>query len=133
MINLATEANDLALMDDRMRIGCFRRTGLLMDYTKYEFDGDIKAQGVVSKMVVPDSYENIETNTETESLAPTEYVTPENQEGNIEYSDVHPDGVGQDENSEHDFVVEEDGEEQLLSTEILDDVEDVESDDDVEF
>ena len=104
-----------------------------MDYAKHEFDNDVKSQGVASKMVVPNSYENIETDSDTEFLAPTESVTPENQEGDIEYSDVHPDGVGQDENSEHDFVVEEDGEEQLLSTEILDDVEDVESDDDVEF
>ena len=104
-----------------------------MDYTKSEFDDDMKPQGIVSKIVVPDSYENIETNSGTEFLAPTETVTQENQEGDVEDSDIHPDGVGQDKNSEQDFVVEEDDEEHLLSTEILDGVEDMESDDDVEF
>ena len=29
MKNLVAEASDLALMDDRMRVGCFRRTGLV--------------------------------------------------------------------------------------------------------
>jgi len=32
MTHLVAEANDLALMDDRMRVGCFKRTGLLMEY-----------------------------------------------------------------------------------------------------
>ena len=133
MTNLVVEVNDLALVDDRVRVSCFRRAGFLVGCTKSEFDDCVKPQGIVSKMVAPDSHENIETNSETEFLAPAESVAPENQVGDVEDSDIHPDGVGQDENSEHGFVVEEDGEEQLLSTEILDDVEDVESDDDVKF
>ena len=56
MTHLVAEANDLALMDDRMRVGFFKRTGLLIDYSKSEFDDDVKTQGVASKIVVPDSY-----------------------------------------------------------------------------
>ena len=50
MTSLVAEANDLALMDDRMRVGYFRRTGSIMDYAKSEFDDNIKPQGVVSKI-----------------------------------------------------------------------------------
>ena len=70
MKNLVAEANDLALMDDRMRVGCFRRTGLLMDYVKSECDDDIKPQGVASKIVAPDSYENPNPNTNSEVSSP---------------------------------------------------------------
>ena len=97
-----------------------------MDYVKSECDDDIKAQGVASKIVVPDSYENPNPNPNSEFSAPAESLEPENEDVNVDDSDFYPDGVGQDENSEHDFVVEEDDAEQLLSTEILDDVEDVE-------
>ena len=101
-----------------------------MDYTKSECDDDIKPQGVVSNIIIPDSYENFDPNSNNEFSAPTESFVPETEEGIVEDSDIHPDGVGQDDNSEHDFVVEEDDADQLLSTEILDDAE---SDDEVEF
>ena len=130
MTHLVAEANDLALMDDRMRAGCFKRAGLLMEHTKSEFDDDIKPQGVASKIVVPDSCEIINDNL---YLAPAESVAPESHDGAIEDSDIHPDGVGQDKDSEDSFVVEEDEEHQLLSTEILDDVEDAESEDEFPF
>ena len=32
MNNLVAEANDLALLDDHMPVGCLRGTGLLMDW-----------------------------------------------------------------------------------------------------
>ena len=104
-----------------------------MDYVKSQWDDDIKPQGVASKIVAPDSYENPNPNTNSEVSTPTESFEPENKDCNVDDSDTHPDGVGQDENSDHDFVVEEDDAEQLLSKEILDDVEDVESDDEVQF
>ena len=133
MTHLVAEANDLALMDDRMRVGCFKRTGLLMEYAKSKFDDDIKPQGVVSKIVVPDSHKIIDDNLNNVYLAPTESVTPESQHGAIEDSDIHPDGVSQDKDSEDSLVIEEDEEHHLLSTENLDDVEDAESDDEFPF
>ena len=51
MTHLVAEANDLALMDDRMRVGCFKCTGLLMDYTKSEFDDDIKPKALCPKLL----------------------------------------------------------------------------------
>ena len=126
MTNLVAEANDLALIDDRMRVGCFICTWLLMEYVKSECDEDIKSQGVASKIVVTDSYENPNPNTNSEVPAPTESFEPKNEDGNVDNSDIHPDGVGQDENSEYDFVFEEDDAEQTVLMEILDDAEDVE-------
>ena len=82
---------------------------------------------------MPDSHEITDVNLNNAFLAPTESVTPESQDGTIEDSDVHPDGVGQDKDSEDSLVVEEDDEHQLLSTEILDNVEDAESDDEFPF
>ena len=66
MTNLVAEANDLDFFDDRMHTCCFRRTGSFMDCTKYNSDDDIKSQGIVSKIVVPDSCEteNSDTNVE---------------------------------------------------------------------
>ena len=42
MTHLVAEANNLALMDDCMRVGCFKHAGLLMEYTKSKFDADMK-------------------------------------------------------------------------------------------
>ena len=72
-----------------------------MDYVKSECDDDIKPQGVASKIVVPDSYENPNPNSNSnpEFSAPTESFEPENESPSIDGSDIHPDGVGQDENS----------------------------------
>ena len=93
MTNLVAEASDLALIDDRMCVGYFKRTGLLMEYTKSKFDDDIKPQGVVSKIIVSDSHEIIDDNLNNAYLAPAESVTPESQYGAIEDLDIHPDGV----------------------------------------
>jgi len=82
---------------------------------------------------VPDSCEIIDDDLNNSYLAPTESVTPESQDGAIKDSDIHPDGVGQDKDSEDSLVIEQDEEHQLLSTEILDDVEDAESDDGFPF
>jgi len=104
-----------------------------MDYAKSEFDDDVKPQGVASKIVMPDLHEITDVNLNNAFLAPTESVAPESQDGTIEDPDIHPDGVGQDKDSEDSLVVEEDEEHQLLSTEILDDVEDAESGDEFPF
>ena len=59
---------------------------------------------------------------------------PENEHDNVVYNAaIHPDIIGQDRNLEYDLVVEEDDGEQFLSTEIFDDVEDLESDNEFEF
>ena len=42
MAYLVAEANNLSLIDDYMRVGCFRRIELLIEYTKSKFDDDIK-------------------------------------------------------------------------------------------
>ena len=104
-----------------------------MEYAKSKFDDDIKPQGVVSKIAVPDLHEIINNNLNNAYLAPAESVTPESQYGAIEDLDIHPDGVSQDKDSEDSLVVKEDEEHYLLSTENLDDVEDTESDDEFPF
>ena len=52
--NLVAEVNDLVFLDDHMRVGYFRRTGLLIYYTKSDADNDIKSQGVITAIVIPD-------------------------------------------------------------------------------
>ena len=49
MTDLVAEANDFALLDDYIRVGDFRRAGLLMDYTTSDNDDDIKHQCVITK------------------------------------------------------------------------------------
>ena len=133
MTHLVAEANDLALFDDVMRIGCFRRTGLLMDYTKSSSDDDIKPQGIVSKIVVPESYETEMSDTNVQFASPTETFSPESEHTDLYAADIHPDGVGEDGNAEQELVIEEEEVEELLSTETLDDLDEVDSDDDVGF
>ena len=91
MKNLVAEENDLALIDDQIRVGYFRRTGSLMDYVKSKYDDDIKPQGVASKIFVPDSYENPNSNPISEFSVPTESFEPENEDGNVDDSDIYPD------------------------------------------
>ena len=133
MTNFVAEAKDLALFDNCMRIGCFRRTGLLMDYTKSDSDKDIKPQGVISTIVMPDSYETETSNTDVEFENPTETFSPETENEDLDATDIHPDGVGENRHLEQELVVEEEYAEQLLSTETLDYLNDVDSDDDVGF
>ena len=42
MSNLVAKANDIALENDNMRVGCFIRTGGLMEFTKSDADKLIK-------------------------------------------------------------------------------------------
>ena len=133
MTHLVAEANELALFYDVMRICCFRRTGLLMDYTKSSSDDDIKPQGIVSKIVFPDSYETEMSDTSVEFANPTETFSPETEHTDLHVADVHPDGVGEDGNAEQELVIEEEEAEEMLSTETLDDLDEVDSDDDVGF
>ena len=94
MTKLVTEANGLALFDDSMRIGCFRRTGLLMDCTKSNSDDDIKPKGIFSKIVVPDSYETETSDTNVEFANPKETFSPETEHTDSHDAEIHHDGLG---------------------------------------
>ena len=66
----------------------------------------------------------------TIDFSPSESFAPENEHNNDPIdSDLFPDRVGDDENVENNLVTEEDEGEYLLSTDILDDVKDFDSDD----
>ena len=98
--NLVTDANDLAIFDDRMRMCCFRRTELLMDCKKSNRDDYVKPQGIVSKIVVPDSCktETFDTNVEFENRK--EKFSSETEHVDSHDADLHPDGVVEDGNLE---------------------------------
>ena len=130
---LVAEVNNLALFDDVTRIGCFRRTGLLVDYTKSSSNDDIKPQGIVSKIVVPESHETGMSDTNAEFASPVETFSPETEHADLHAAGIHPDRVGEDRNAEQELVIEEEEAEELLSTETLDDLDEVDSDDDVGF
>ena len=76
--HLVAKATDLAMKNDDMRIGCFRRTGCLLTYHPSVKDDEIKPQGVISKIVVTVTYDNNNNNNFT---APSEQVTPEQELG----------------------------------------------------
>ena len=48
-------------------------------------------------------------------------------------ADIHPDGVGEDSNAEQELVIEEEETEELLLIETLDDLDKVDSDNDIGF
>ena len=104
-----------------------------MDYSKSYRDNDIKPQGVVSTAVVYNSYETETFDTHIEFANPTETFSPETEYEYLHAADIHPDGVGEDGNAEQELVIEEEEAEELLSTETLDDPNEVDSDDDVGF
>lgn len=68
-----------------------------------------------------------------EFIAPSEQFALENEDRNINDSNIHPRRVSQDRNSEYSFIIKEEHTEQYLSVDILDNVKDVESDDRVKF
>ena len=70
MSNLVTKVNDIALKNDNMRVGCFICTGGLIEFTKSDADKLIKPQGIIDKIVIPDSY------TGSNNLDNNEYVLP---------------------------------------------------------
>ena len=104
-----------------------------MDYTKSDSDKDIKPQGVISTIVMPDSYETETSNTDVEFENPTETFSPETENEDLDATHIHPDGVGDNRHLDQELFVEEEDAEQLLSTETLDYLNDVDSDDDVGF
>ena len=122
--HLVAEATDLAMKDDKMRIGCFKRTGCLMTYHPSDMDNDIKPQGVTSQIVIPSTHDNSNNNNFT---APSEQVTPE-QELLGATDDVY-ENEGDVEVNANDLCMSDD-EGGLLSTEMLEDVGVEESDED---
>ena len=73
------------------------------------------------------------SDTNVEFASPTETFSPETEHADLHAADIHPDGVGEDGNAEQELVIEEEEAEELLSTETLDDLDEVDSDDDVGF
>ena len=102
-----------------------------MTYTKSNSDKLIKPQGVTSKITMPEIYDPKECETEKVSdfVSPTDLVEPQNDSGE---TDIHEDD---NINEATDLVIEEDSPSdiQLESTEVLEDVGTIESDDDSAF
>ena len=83
-----------------MRVVYFRRTGLLMDYINYDVDSDMTPQGVIAKIVIPDSYTNTNTDFNIDSISPSEPFTPKTEHNNDQNDDdAHRDRVGDNENA----------------------------------
>ena len=128
------DANDLAFLHDHIRVDYFILTGLLMDYIKSDADDDINPQGVITTIFIFNSYVNTDTDSNIDFVSPSESFAPETEHNNDPNdADMQPDRVGDGENAENDMVVEEDEGEHLLSTEIVDEVEDFDSDDELVF
>ena len=100
MTHFVTEANDLALFDDIMRIGFFRQTGLLIDYTKSSSNDDIKPQSIVSKMIVPQLHETEMSKTSAKFVSPAEIFSLETEHADLCTTGIHPDRVGKNRNAE---------------------------------
>ena len=54
--NIVAEATGNTLEKDDMIMHCFIRTGCLLQHAKCEADNLIKSQGIISKIVIPDSH-----------------------------------------------------------------------------
>ena len=102
-----------------------------MTCTKSESDNLIKPRGVILKITIPEVYnpKDYELPNSTEYVSPTDVLNPENDSGS---SDIHEDYLI---NVMTDLVIEEDSpaKVQLETTEVLEDVGTVESDDDSVF
>ena len=133
MACLVAEENDLALLDYYVRNLCFRRARLLICHTKYDAGDDAKPQCIITKIDILIHTQAL-TLTLTLTCSPSEQFAPENEHNNdTNDADLYPDRVGDDENVENNLVAEEDEGECRLSTDILDDVEDFDSNDEVFF
>ena len=62
-------------------------------HAKLECNDEIKPQGIMSKIIAPNSYELPNPNANPEFSAPAESLAPENEDGNVDDADVHPDRV----------------------------------------
>lgn len=78
--NLVSKANDEALNNDPMQIGCFARTGGLMTFTKSDKDLFIKPQEVISRISISEICNPVDFQTELfqELASPAEVICPEN-------------------------------------------------------
>ena len=126
--NLIAEATDATIKKDDLRIGCFDRTWCLMHFTKSDTDDEIRPQGVVSKIDVPLTH--IRPEDASKFVSPLETTSPEEAiEGNVSEHDLYESSevIG-----EWDLVVDEE-ETELTTTEVLEDVDAIDSDDDLDL
>lgn len=114
--HLAAEAADMAMKDDEMRIGCFRRVGCLITHHPSDEDNEIKPQGVTLKLLIPATYDNSDDNNFAE---PSKQVAPEQELGGAS-NDAR--GDEEDSNANTNELCATGDEEELLSNEILEDV-----------
>jgi hypothetical protein len=114
MTNLVAAATEECLKNDDMRVGCFQRTGCLMELHKAASDDLIKPQGVKSKIVIPDQPTNIETTTPVPNESEgTHESAIEAEDATILEGDAH---IG-----DNDITVELDDEENAEDEAIIDD------------
>ena len=80
--HLVAEAIEQVTKKDEMRVGCFVRTGSLIQQTKSKADNLIKPQGVKSKTIILDNY--VEDEEIGEFIVPSAAITLEEENiGNI--------------------------------------------------
>ena len=100
MTRLVADTTEEVLKMDKKRVGCFRRTGMLMELMPGEADKDIKPQGLVSPVQIPQVPDPVEE--------PTEGVEPEEQENGWTEEDMEVDGdMQQNIDEQHDVVVDD--------------------------
>ena len=128
--NIVAEANDVTMMNDGARVGCFLRTGCLLEFTKSSNDDKIKPQGVTSKIVIPET--NIYAATDSSDVfSPTEGQSPDEIiDGNLGDDDMY--GNTTEDTSVTDIVVEEDDLYGIVQA-AFEDVGVVASDDEIDF
>ena len=128
--NIVAKSNDITMMNDDARVGYFLRTGCLLEFTKSSNDDKIKPQGVVSKIVIPDT--TIYTATHSADIfSPTEGDSPDEiLNGNIGDDDIYENTPGYA--SASDIVVEED-DLNVIVQQAFEDVGTVASDDEIDF
>ena len=126
--NFVAEATDVTIKKNDLCIACFERTGYLMHFTKSDADNKIRPQGVVSKIDVPLTC--IRPEDASKFVSPLETTSPEEAiEGNVSEHDLYESSevIG-----EGDLVVDEE-EKELTTTEVLEDVGVIDSDDDLDL
>ena len=126
--NFIAEATDVTIKKDDLHIGCFKRTGCLMHFTKSDSNNKIRPQSVVSKMDV--TLTCIRPEDASKFVSPLETTSPEEAiEGNVSEHDLYESSevIG-----EGDLVVDEE-ETELTTTEVLEDVGAIDSDDDLDL
>lgn len=129
MSHIVAAATETVLKDDESRVGCFVRTGCLLEFTRSDNDDLIKPQGVVSKIVIP------LTNIYASEIDDIVHPTPDAQD-NLAHSDLVDDDVYQTSEGDilpSDIVVDEEDDIVLTTEEQLEDVGVIDSDDEFDL